>query len=279
MSRNKVKIDGVRCAMILRGAVNGEYSLLFERRLVTLEQIEAINWAKPELTGDYDPLPAGYGFEATGITYSSSDQTYRVHLRVLRQYLGDVTGYQAQVTELEGLVSELKGVVAEQRGTIETKEDVIRTQEGTIQTQQDTITAQQQTIDQQAEEIQSQQSDILEKDHTIQTQQTAIIGYTASVAGLTAVMDTVAVISTELPDALVLDMAELAPGCFSTWADVLQNGTELAQGRVIEKDGQLYRVVQPVTPRAHQEPSGEGMLAIYRPIDWEHAGTLEDPVP
>ena len=26
-------------------------------------------------------------------------------------------------------------------------------------------------------------------------------------------------------------------------------------------------------------PGGDGMLAIYRPIDREHAGTLEDPIP
>ena len=60
---------------------------------------------------------------------------------------------------------------------------------------------------------------------------------------------------------------------------VLQSGTELAKGRVISKDGQLYRVVQTVTPQAHQEPGGEGMLAVYRPIDRKHAGTLEDPIP
>lgn len=41
----------------------------------------------------------------------------------------------------------------------------------------------------------------------------------------------------------------------------------------------MYRVVQAVTPQAHQEPGGEGMLAVYRPIDREHAGTLEDPIP
>ena len=251
MSKSKPKIDGVRCALILRGAANGEYILLFERRLVTLEQLEAINWAQPELTGDYDPLPAGYGFEATGITYSSSDQTYRIQLRVLQQYLGDVTGYQAQVTELEG-------TVAEQRETIATKEDVIQNQEITIQAQQDTIAAQKQTITQQTEEIQSQ---------------------TLSIGNLTAAVVSVAAFSTELPDALALDMAEAAPDCFPAWEDVLENGAELTQGRVIEKDGQLYRVVQSATPQAHQEPGGEGMLAVYRPIDREHAGTLEDPIP
>lgn len=93
MYGNKAKIDGVRCAMIMRGAANGEYTALFERKHASLEQIEAINWSEPDLSGDFAPLPAGYGFEAAGITYSSSDQTFRVQLRVLRQYLGDVTVY------------------------------------------------------------------------------------------------------------------------------------------------------------------------------------------
>lgn len=48
------------------------------------------------------------------------------------------------------------------------------------------------------------------------------------------------------------------------------------------RDGStLYRVVQSggVIPQEHQPPHGEGMLAVYRPIDEGHAGTLEDPIP
>ena len=30
---------------------------------------------------------------------------------------------------------------------------------------------------------------------------------------------------------------------------------------------------------AHQAPHDEGMLAVYRPIDREHAGTADDPIP
>ena len=48
---------------------------------------------------------------------------------------------------------------------------------------------------------------------------------------------------------------------------------------MLNLDGTLYRVVQPVTPQEHQPPNGEGMTAIYRPIDQTHAGTLEDPIP
>lgn len=224
-----VEISGIPCSLITRGTKNGEYLVIFEREFASLEQIEAINWRRPKLSGPCE-LPVGYGFDVKNIEYSMGTKSYAVTLTVREQYLGDVTGYQARVAELEGAVAE-------------------------------------------------QTASIQEKDQTIQTQQTAILGYTASVAGLTAVMDTVAAVSTELSDSLALDMADLAPGCFPTWENVLQDGTELAQGRIIEKDGQLYRVVQTVTPQAHQEPGGEGMLAVYRPIDREHAGTPEDPIP
>ena len=59
----------------------------------------------------------------------------------------------------------------------------------------------------------------------------------------------------------------------------MADGEELPEGRVLNDGGQLYRVVQAVTPQAHQAPHDEGMLAVYRPIDREHAGTADDPIP
>ena len=84
-----------------------------------------------------------------------------------------------------------------------------------------------------------------------------------------------ALTSISISDTQTLEMAVLFP----TWEEVLSDGAQIAAGRVISKDGQLYRVVQATVPQAHQVPGGEGMLAIYRPIDREHAGTLEDPIP
>ena len=60
---------------------------------------------------------------------------------------------------------------------------------------------------------------------------------------------------------------------------MLAAAKQLPKDRIINKDGTLYRIVQPVTPLESQPPDGEGMLAIYRPIDQAHAGTLEDPIP
>lgn len=66
--------------------------------------------------------------------------------------------------------------------------------------------------------------------------------------------------STAIPDSYALDMSDLFP----TWAAVLADGEELPEGRVLNDGGQLYRVVQAVTPQAHQAPHDEGMLAVYR---------------
>ena len=81
--------------------------------------------------------------------------------------------------------------------------------------------------------------------------------------------------ATDIPDEQALEMPDL----FKSWDEVLAAGKELAANTVLNLDGQLYRVVQAVTPQAHQRPDSEGMLAIYRPIDKTHAGTQEDPIP
>ena len=69
------------------------------------------------------------------------------------------------------------------------------------------------------------------------------------------------------------------PDLFPTWADVLKEGKELPEGRIIQDGGQLYRVVQAVTPQEGQPPHGDGMLAVYRPINQQHTGTADDPIP
>lgn len=81
--------------------------------------------------------------------------------------------------------------------------------------------------------------------------------------------------ATDITDEQALTMADL----FLTWEEALAAGQALEANTVLNDDGQLYRVVQQVTPQAHQAPHDEGMLAIYRPIDQTHAGTLEDPIP
>ena len=78
------------------------------------------------------------------------------------------------------------------------------------------------------------------------------------------------------------DATALEAAClFPSWAKVLAAGEIIAQDTIINDGGTLYRVVTSggVLPQEHQPPHGEGMLAVYRPIEAVHAGTLEDPIP
>ena len=90
-----------------------------------------------------------------------------------------------------------------------------------------------------------------------------------------AAMRAYAATSVAIPDTYALDMPDLFPA----WETVLEAGEELPAGRILNDGGQLYCVVQAVTPQAEMPPHDDGMLAIYRPIDREHAGTVDDPIP
>ncbi len=83
--------------------------------------------------------------------------------------------------------------------------------------------------------------------------------------------------ATTLTDAV----ARSIPDLLSSWEELLAAGEPIQPGVCLTHNGQVYRMVQStgVTPKAHQPPGGDGMLAVYRPIDREHAGTLADPIP
>lgn len=82
---------------------------------------------------------------------------------------------------------------------------------------------------------------------------------------------------TTLSDADALTMPDILP----TWQSYLDAGEQIPAGVCLMHNGQCYRQVQSaaVTPQEHQPPGSEGMLAVYRPIEREHAGTLADPIP
>lgn len=82
-------------------------------------------------------------------------------------------------------------------------------------------------------------------------------------------------IATTISDQEALSMPDILP----TWAELLERGEKIKQGVYLMKDGQCYRAMQDVTPIESQPPGADGMLAVYRPIDKEHAGTLGDPIP
>lgn len=108
------EIGGVRAAFITRGSRNGRYVVTFERAVASLEQIEAIDWAKPEVKclaeGELG-LPEGYGFQLEDIRYEHKTGIFRAEVSVASQYLGDVTEYQAQIEELTAAVEEQTAAV------------------------------------------------------------------------------------------------------------------------------------------------------------------------
>lgn len=69
------------------------------------------------------------------------------------------------------------------------------------------------------------------------------------------------------------------PVLFPVFPDGVNEDGKYVANQIIQDEGQIYRVVQEVTPLLSQPPHGEGMLAIYRPIVFAHEGTLEDPIP
>ena len=81
--------------------------------------------------------------------------------------------------------------------------------------------------------------------------------------------------ATNIPDTV----ARSTPDLLSQWEELLAAGNQVAAGVCLTHNGQTYRVVQAVTPIESQPPGGEGMLAVYRPIEREHTGTMADPIP
>lgn len=75
------------------------------------------------------------------------------------------------------------------------------------------------------------------------------------------------------------DQALQIKSVFSVWPDGVNTDGKYTKGQYITHNDQLYRIEQDVQPIESQPPDAEGMLAIYRPVDIEHEGTLDDPIP
>lgn len=82
------------------------------------------------------------------------------------------------------------------------------------------------------------------------------------------------VVAQAIPDDDDATALALSPIC-PEWRD----GVHYEAGEIVNYNGQAYRVVQAVDALEHQPPGAEGMLAIYRPLNQEHEGTQDDPIP
>ena len=146
------KIDGVIAGYIHGPGSKDTYTVLFERELAELADIEKINWDKPVIErlnawSNERGLPEGCGFKVENITYEHGVKSYKVELSVDKKYWGDVTGYQAQVAELQTTVTEQAAVIQTQETELETKESTIQAQTATISQQEGTIQEQTATIE------------------------------------------------------------------------------------------------------------------------------------
>lgn len=124
----RLTFDGVPAAYVMRGTQNGRYTVVFERSVADLEQIEKINWARPvvENLPGYEKelrLPEGYGFDLVNIALDYKSGIYRVEVATGQQYLGDVTGYQQQITALEATVADQKTQLSEKDTIIQAYAD------------------------------------------------------------------------------------------------------------------------------------------------------------
>ena len=114
------------------------------------------------------------------------------------------------------------------------------------------------------EEQEAYDYDRLHQNFNIPTQEQAITFLRSMAASFTA-----------LTDSQALSMPDILP----TWEGLLERGEKVLAGVCLMHSGQCYRVVQEVAPMESQPPGADGMLAVYRPVDKKHAGTLEDPIP
>ena len=81
-------------------------------------------------------------------------------------------------------------------------------------------------------------------------------------------------VSTSIPledDATALTLSPICPD----W----EANHHYEAGEIVNHEGQVYRVIQSVNSLEHQPPGAEGMLAIYRPLNTENSGTIDDPIP
>ena len=93
-------------------------------------------------------------------------------------------------------------------------------------------------------------------------------------------MHTVATTVAKKATTLTDDEALSMPDLFPIWPDGVNAEGNYVQGQYITHKGKLYQIKQTtVKPIESQPPDAEGMLAVYRPVDTSHTGTVEDPIP
>lgn len=254
---NNTTIDGVRCTVSPVGGLgSGKFRALFERELASLEQIEAIRWDAPQISGDSAGLPEGCGYQVDDITYAYNTRTYQVVFSVKAQYLGDVSGYQTRVSELEATLTE-------------TSNHVDQLEESLAGAQQEAQAAQAEVTELESS-LETAQADAAQA----QEQVTVLAGRPVADAAEARVLRMAieaAVVS--LPD----DEAAQAPSLSQPWAV----GEQVAVGdrRYYAPTDLLYKVRDGQGHTTQENWTPDKTPAMWAVVDVTHAGTVEDPIP
>ena len=261
---NKTTIDGVRCTVSpVEGLGSGKFRALFERELASLEQIEAIHWDMPQITGDSAGLPEGCGYQVDDITYSNNTLTYQVSFHVQTQYLGDVSGYQAQVAQLEtDLESAHEDTAAAQQEAQQAREAAQAAQQE-AQAAQEQVTALEGSLDAAQADAEQAQENV------------AILAGKAVADGAEARVLRMAIESAvvSLPDEEAAD----APSLFQPWTvgEVVEPGDR----RYYAPTGKLYKVREGQGHTTQESWTPDLTPALWAVVgDPGEAGTLEDPI-
>ncbi len=252
---NNTTIDGVRCTVSPVGGLgSGKFRALFERELASLEQIEAIHWDMPQITGDSSLLPEGCGYQVDNITYDHSTRTYHVSFHMDEQYLGDVSGYQERVESLEA--------------DLETAQQDKAAAEQEAQQAQEAAQAAQKQVTALEGSLASAQADAVQAQEQVMVLAGRPVADAAEARVLRMAIEA-AVVS--LPD----EEAAQAPSLSQPWTV----GKQVAVGdrRYYAPTGLLYKVIQGHTTQADWTP--DAAPALWVVVDVTHAGTAEDPIP
>ena len=110
----KWKIDGISAGYVKRSGTK-EYTVRFKREFASIEDIERIDWEKPEIVAiesEPCPLPRG-GFDVAGITYNHSERAYEVTLRLKAEHYGDVSAFAAELAEKNATIAKQEQTIEE----------------------------------------------------------------------------------------------------------------------------------------------------------------------
>ena len=254
---NRTTIDGVRCTVSPVGGLgSGKFRALFERELASLEQIEAIHWDMPQITGDSAGLPEGCGYQVDDITYANSTHTYQVTFHLLAQYLGDVSGYQTRVSELEATLTE-------------TSNHVDQLEESLAGAQQEAQAAQAE-VTELGGRLEAAQADVAQAQEQVMVLAGRPVADTAEARVLRMSIETAAA---AMPD----EEAAQAPSLSKPWA--VGETVEPGDRRYYAPTGLLYKVRDGQGHTTQESWTPDKTPALWAVVDITHAGTAEDPIP